>query len=427
MKKKQALGEEQKMGLIIGCIADDFTGGSDAASFLRKGGLSTLLINGDSYRDSGPGSGTQAVVLALKTRSAEPEEAVAQSAEALEWLLEQGAEKIYFKYCSTFDSTPRGNIGPVTDMLMERLDAPYTLLCPALPVNGRTVQEGVLYVNGVPLGESSMRFHPVNPMWESRIDRLMAPQSKYPCLVLDSGLMASGPAAVRDALSRAAAEAGHITAVPDYYDSRQGAELAENFGDLPLLTGGSGLLEHLARRASLGLEKEGTTEDFPDASGRRLILAGSCSAMTIKQVEAYLAAGGRAIRMEPEKLIRGEQKQEDFLRAIRETEEDLLIYSSAAPEELYRGEGAEQVSALLEGTMARLARAALDLGIKKLIVAGGETSGAVTRRLGFSRFYIGDDAAPGVPVMRPAEEPGLALALKSGNFGDENFFINTLV
>ena len=163
------------MGRIIGCIADDFTGGSDAASFLKKGGLSTLLINGDSYRGYRPGEDIRAVVVALKTRSIEPEAAADQSEAAAKWLLEQGAEKIYFKYCSTFDSTPRGNIGPVTDRLMELLDEPYTLLCPSLPVNGRKVKGGVLYVNGVPLGESSMRFHPVNPMSESRIDKLMAP------------------------------------------------------------------------------------------------------------------------------------------------------------------------------------------------------------------------------------------------------------
>lgn len=414
------------MGRIIGCIADDFTGGSDAASFLKKGGLSTLLINGDSYRGYRPGEDIRAVVVALKTRSIEPEAAADQSEAAAKWLLEQGAEKIYFKYCSTFDSTPRGNIGPVTDRLMELLDEPYTLLCPSLPVNGRKVKGGVLYVNGVPLGESSMRFHPVNPMSESRIDKLMAPQSKYPCLVPEGGLIGPGTETVKDMLSRAAAEAGHLTAVPDYYSSEQGAELAESFGELRLLTGGSGLLEHIARRERRKLGSGGAGGSFPKAEGRRLILAGSCSAMTQKQVGAYLAAGKKALRLKPEMLVSGEQRLEDLASALRECEEDLLIYSTAAPEEIYRGDGSKDISALLEGAMAELAAEALAGGIRKLIVAGGETSGAVTRRLGYSRFLIGEDAAPGVPVMCPAERRDVNIVLKSGNFGNEAFFIDAL-
>ena len=411
--------------LAVGCIADDFTGGSDAASFLKKGGLQTMLINGDAYRGSTLDGDTQAVVIALKTRSIEPEEAVRESEEAVTWLLEQGAEKIYFKYCSTFDSTDRGNIGPVTDRLMELMDQPYTVLCPALPVNGWTVREGILYVNGVPLGESHMRFHPVNPMTESKVELIMARQSKYPCITVDGALLDRGKEAVLEYISRAAAGAEHLTVVLDYYETEQGRRLAEYFDGLRLLTGGSGLLEYIAAESS---GREAKTEKKPDWNipGPRMILAGSCSSMTQKQVARYLESGKKALRLEPAKLISGEQKLEEVKAAVQSAKEDLLIYSTAAPEELCRSTEAWDVSALLENAMGDLACLAVKSGARKLIVAGGETSGAVTRKLGYSRFYIGEDAAPGVPVMTPVERPDLRLVLKSGNFGDEEFFLKTL-
>ena len=411
--------------LIIGCIADDFTGGSDAASFLKKGGLNTLLINGDAYHGCRVDGDTQAVVIALKTRSIEAEQAVKESEEAVSWLLEQGAEKIYFKYCSTFDSTDRGNIGPVTDRLMELMEQPYTVLCPALPVNGRTVKGGVLYVNGVPLGESHMRFHPVNPMTESKVEKIMARQSRYPCITVDSGLLALGKEAVKAYINRAAAGASHITAVVDYDRTEQGARLAEYFDELRLLTGGSGLLEFIAAGSGAGRGSE-EKEEQRAGTGKRIILAGSCSSMTQKQVARYLESGKRAMRIVPEKLLSGEQSLDDIKRDVAEAAEDLLVYSTAAPEELCRSTKEWDVSAMLENAMGELACCAVKAGTRKLIVAGGETSGAVTRKLGYSRFRIGEDAAPGVPVMTPLELPDMKLVLKSGNFGDEEFFLKTL-
>ena len=411
--------------MAIGCIADDYTGSSDAASFLKKGGLPTLLINGDAYLNCLLGEDTRAVVIALKTRSIEAAEAVRQSLAAVRWLLEQGAEKIYFKYCSTFDSTDKGNIGPVTDSLMELMDEPYTVLCPALPVNGRTVKDGILYVNGIPLGESHMRFHPLNPMTESKIENIMSRQSRYPCGTVDSRLLDSGKDKVKAYILQAAEAAGHATAVPDYFSTEQGARLAEYFADLRLLTGGSGLLEYIAGRES-ALERRDQKSHESPLPGRKLILAGSCSNMTQKQVAAYLHSGKKALRLNPEELISGRQKLEDVIKTVRETGEDLLVYSTAAPEEICRsGEGCD-VSAMLEKAMGLLAENALEAGVKKLIVAGGETSGAVTRKLGFARFHIGEDAAPGVPVMTPLEREDIRLVLKSGNFGDEDFFLNTL-
>lgn len=173
--------------LLLGCVADDFTGGSDAASHLAAGGLNTILCNGVPAPGFVPPEGCEAVVIALKSRTQETESAVADSMKAARWLAEQGAEQLYVKYCSTFDSRPCGNIGPIVDAILEAFNVPGTVLCPALPSNGRVVRDGILYVNGVPLAESPMKDHPLTPMWESRVAKLMEPQGKYACLEVVSG------------------------------------------------------------------------------------------------------------------------------------------------------------------------------------------------------------------------------------------------
>ncbi|WP_325199925.1 3-oxo-tetronate kinase [Oscillibacter sp.] len=407
-------------GLRIGCIADDFTGGSDAASFLRKAGLQTVLVDGAEGLGILKTLQAEAVVVALKSRSIPAAEAVSQTLAAARELLALGAGQLYFKYCSTFDSTPQGNIGPVTDALMELTESRYTLLCPSLPVNGRTVRDGILYVDGVPLGESPMRDHPVNPMTGSEIPALMKPQSRCPCLVL------GGPETWDGALAAALAEYPRFTLVPSYETDGDGERIARTFGGLPLLTGGSGLLEHLGRRLG-GSRAEGPPR--PASPGLpRLLLAGSCSAMTRRQVDAYLAGGKAAVRMEPDKLLQGLQTEEALRRAIQTADGDLLLYSTAAPDQVRHSQrrGAKAVSDLLEPLMGRLAVYGREAGFRRIVVAGGETSGAVIRALGACAFRIGEDAAPGVPELWPVDRPELCLALKSGNFGDEDFFLRAL-
>lgn len=412
----------KQSSLLIGCIADDFTGGSDAASFLRKAGLKTVLLNGTGNLDGVEALGPEAIVIALKSRSVPAELAVSQTRSAAKRLLERGAAHLYFKYCSTFDSTPKGNIGPVTDALMELTESKYTVLCPSLPVNGRTVKDGILYVNGIPLAESSMRNHPINPMTQSDISLWMAAQSRYPCFVLRGDSM--------DAALEKCAGAERFTVVPSYSTDADGARIAEKFGHLPLLTGGSGLLEHLGRLYGSKREEGSNSPAEQAASPRlpRLLLAGSCSAMTQKQVEAYLAQGKNAIRIEPDRLLSGEQTEESLRQAIRPADGDILLYSTAnaAQVQSYQRMGSEQVSALLETLMGRLAVYGRECGYRRIVVAGGETSGAVIRALNTGAFQIGEDVAPGVPELRPVNQPGFVLALKSGNFGDEAFFLHAL-
>ncbi len=402
---------------VLGCIADDFTGASDAASFLAKGGMSVRLYNGipEAREESGPEE--QAAVIALKSRTQDRKGAVEDSLKAAQFLLEKGAKQIYFKYCSTFDSTPQGNIGPVADRLMELLHAPYTLLCPALPVNGRTVEQGRLMVNGVPLDESPMRNHPLTPMWDCRISELMKPQSSYPCFVLSreetENFLPDG-------------QNGPFYLIPDYTETEDGVRIVKKFGSLPLLTGGSGLLEPLAKKWS-GCLKGTAKAPESGTDGYGILLAGSCSSATLEQIRWYREQGGSCIKMEPEALLSGMQTAESLWEEIKKTSEagkTPLIYSSDTPDKVkeYQRLGKERVASLLEGVTADLAARAAAEGYTRIICAGGETSGAVTKRLGFSSYWVGESVAPGVPVMTPAERPDIRLVLKSGNFGQEDFF-----
>ena len=421
--------------LRFGCIADDFTGASDAASFLVKGGMSVQLFNGIPSGDTVAAVNTDAVVIALKSRTQETKAAVKDSLEAIKWLKERGARQFYFKYCSTFDSTREGNIGPVADAVMEYLKVPYTILCPALPVNGRVVKEGRLYVNGVPLNESPMKDHPLTPMWESSIAKLIEPQSKYPSVELWGDELGISRDELSEKLlsklSESSKESGkdssHFYVIPDYRDDVDAHDIVRLFGDLGFITGGSGILEELASHLSKGE----TAGKMPESStpGRGILLAGSCSKATLGQIAYFMEHGGAAKKISPEKLISGEESIEDIWSFVEKNpDRDVLIYSSDTPENVKKTQslGQERIAGLLEDTEAEIAKRALKAGIKRIIVAGGETSGAVTKKLGFSSYIIGDSVAPGVPVMVPVEDKSVRLVLKSGNFGQPDFFERAL-
>lgn len=402
---------------VLGCIADDFTGASDAASFLVKGGMSVRLYNGIP-QNSESCSSAQAIVIALKSRTQETSSAVADSLQAARFLLDQGVKQIYFKYCSTFDSTPKGNIGPVADALMELTKSPCSILCPALPVNGRTVEDGKLMVNGVPLHESHMKNHPLTPMWDCRIDHLMAPQSKYRCMNISSDEL--------EHFSVESLKTTPIYLIPDYRTAEDGERIARVFSSLPLLTGGSGILEPLAKIWAKKLASSGTIP--PSATtGNALLLAGSCSKATLGQIAWYQSQGMPTYKLDPEAMINGKQTLEDaweFVMKYSAPNKTVLVYSSDTPERVreFQKMGAERVASILEGTTAALAARAVKAGFTRIITAGGETSGAVTKGLGFSSYWIGESVAAGVPIMVPAERPDIRLILKSGNFGQQDFF-----
>lgn len=408
----------------IGCIADDFTGGSDAASFLDKGGLKTLLYNGVPKTPLPENFSDGAVVIALKIRTAEREQALDEAEAALAWLQANKTEQYYFKYCSTFDSTPEGNIGPVTDRILDTLGESGTILCPALPVNGRQVRDGRLYVNGVPLDQSPMKDHPLTPMKDSRIDRLMAPQGAYQPVILPTNRMS--PEEIRKARKTLENSSEKFYLIPDYESETDLAKLVDAFGDLRFLTGGSGLLEGLAQKAAenIGKRPEGLLSIAENASNITLLLAGSCSVMTRKQIKVFLNAGGRGIFADPEKLLTGQLTEADLLTYIQKENGPVLIYSSVTPERLKKQTEKERrrIAELLENTMANLAYKSRMAGCTRLICAGGETSGAITKKLGYDSYYIGTSIAPGVPLLIPTASPQVRLILKSGNFGQEDFF-----
>lgn len=358
-----------------------------------------------------------AIVIALKSRTAPVEEAVGESLAAFAWLKQMGAAQLYLKYCSTFDSTPEGNIGPVIDAVMEQYGYDRTVLCPALPVNGRTVKNGILYVNGVPLGESAMRNHPLTPMRQSRLAQLMKPQGRHRCVEIEAG-------------GEMPEVAGKYYLIPDYYEEEHGDWIAERFGDLPFLTGGSGLVGALGRRYMDRQKKDPDKADgfYSGTEGKAILLAGSCSAVTLKQIADFERKGYPLCRIHPDELLAGIQNLDQIWQWLLTEGTDGLIYSSAEPEDLRKSQelGRERVASAIEQLLAGLAERAVKSGYTRVIVAGGETSGAVTKALGHDAFYIGPSVAPGVPVMIPVANSNLRLVLKSGNFGQEDFFERAL-
>lgn len=405
--------------LRIGCIADDFTGASDAASFLAKVGMRVLLFNGVPTQIP---TDADAAVIALKTRTAPVSIAVEQSRQALEHLRFAGAERLYIKYCSTFDSTPIGNIGPVCDLSIEMTKSRWTVLCPSLPVNGRTVRNGRLYVNGVPLDESTMKDHPLTPMWDSRLQELMRNQSRYPVFVLSPQETGQGRDAVQRLMECCPTP---FYVVPDYETDAHGVEIARVFEDQRLFTGGSGLLEALGGMLA-DSRKSMVLSGVPTAA---LVLAGSCSVTTRKQIECWQQSGRPRIHIDVLNLLHNEPREKERLLGFMwdHTGEDLLIDSSEDIESVrtYQTD-AYDVSERIERVMRTLAVQGHKMGIRRMIVAGGETSGAVTSALGYSIYRIGQCIAPGVPVMSPLEAPDVRLVLKSGNFGQDDFFLRAL-
>lgn len=406
--------------ICLGVIADDFTGAGDAASFLVKRGMKTILYT--RIPDALPDEDYDCIVIALKSRSVKPKEAILQTKEALHVLKKAKVEHYYFKYCSTFDSTPSGNIGVVLDYLMTELKVPYTILCPSLPVNGRTLKKGILYVNGVPLSESSMKHHPLNPMWDSFIPTLMKEQSQFPCYLISREMLENK--LVFEKIQEYQRNHEKFYLVPDYENDDDATLICDAFKDLRLMSGGSGLLEHLSYQEGM-IPSKLSHQSYHKA----IILCGSCSDMSRKQIQNYRSQGGITYPIDSKKLRDGTLCAKDVFDEVHQQEKTVLIYSDAIDknmEELSKAESFLFEAKLIENLMSDISIMANAKGYDKIIVAGGETSGAVTKALGYGAYQIGDVIAPGVPTLRPIDHNKLNLILKSGNFGDENFFEKAL-
>ncbi|MCC6870143.1 MAG: four-carbon acid sugar kinase family protein [Burkholderiales bacterium] len=416
--------------LHLGCIADDFTGATDLANNLVRAGMRVVQTIGVPAET--PTAEVDAVVIALKSRTIPASEAVAQSLAALTWLRRHGARQIYFKYCSTFDSTPAGNIGPVTEALLDALhDHPggrFTIATPAFPDNGRTVFHGHLFVGDRLLSESGMQNHPLTPMRDPDLVRVLQAQSRGQVGLVDYRVVAQGPEAIR-ARFAALQAAGIRVAIVDAIDNEDLLRLGPALAGLPLVTGGSGIAIGLP--ANFGLAPSPAASALPAASGRRAIVAGSCSRATGRQVQAFVQAGGAAFRIDPFAIAKGERVVDAALAWYdRQTgSEPALVYSTAEPDSVARAQaqlGVAAAGTLIEGALARIAQGVVARGVRQLVVAGGETAGACVQALGVTQLQIGPQIDPGVPwcYARTGGEGGVYvhLALKSGNFGADDFF-----
>lgn len=417
--------------MILGCIADDFTGATDLAALLVRAGVPVSLRIGLPSTPAIPGPADGVEVVALKIRSIPPDQAVAQALAALDWLRAGGARHVYWKYCSTFDSTARGNIGPVAQALMVRLRARQTLYVPSFPENGRRVFMGNMFVGDQPLAESPMKDHPLNPMRDSDLTRVLAAQlgdDADKVGLVDWPVIRRGARAIAEAMGRCST---HV--ICDAIDDSDLALLAQAAHHLPLLTGGSAFARHLpeAWRAAGLIGPAGGRDALPVLpQGPALVLSGSCSAMTRKQVASY-AAHAPALKLDPLRLATGEDGgMADWLATQLRAGAVPIIHGTAEPAEVAAAQaalGTERAGALVEETLARAATLARSLGVARFVVAGGETSGAITGALGVTALQVGAEIAPGVPWCLGEDSAGpVALALKSGNFGDEGFFDRAL-
>ena len=418
------------MTVLLGCIADDFTGGTDLAGMLVKAGMRTVQMIGVPQEPIG--DDIDAVVIALKSRTTPAAEAIEESLAALRWLQQAGCKQVYFKYCSTFDSTAKGNIGPVAEALMDALGSKFTIACPAFPANNRTIYKGYLFVGDQLLSESGMRNHPLTPMNDASLVRVLQAQVKGKVGLAEYSTVQKGEAAVRERFAALQAE-GCNFAVVDALSNDDLMSIGAACADMKLVTAGSGIalgLPQNFRRAGL-LADDLVADTLPPTGGLRAVISGSCSIATQGQVAAMRAAHP-SFNVDPFELARGS----DVVGAALAWAADhikagpVLIYATATPEAVKAVQaqlGAEKAGNLVEDAFAAIAKGLVGLGVGQLIVAGGETSGAVVKALGVSGLRIGPEIDPGVPwtvgITPDAKARPLALALKSGNFGTPDFFL----
>jgi len=418
----------------LGVIADDFTGATDIAGFLVNSGISTIQLFGVPGAARAPEA--DAYVVSLKSRSCPKDMAIRMSLDSLAWLRRIGCTHFYFKYCSTFDSTAEGNIGPVADALLERLGADFTVVCPSLPVNGRTVYKGYLFVHDELLHESGMRKHPVTPMRDSKLQRVLGSQTPGRVADIHTDIIDRGAGALKARLGEQK-ESGVRYVVLDTISDEHLRTIAEVVADYPLLTGGSGLGGAIAavhvdrgRVAGQGVSRKETSvahEEGYQSRGPAVILSGSCSTATNRQVQRYRTVGA-SVSVDPGRCVEDPGYTDELFEWAREHLEDQwapLLYATSSPESLVRSQaeyGGAAVGDAIEGVFGDLARRLVAAGVRNIIVAGGETAGRVVHSLGLEAVHIGPQIAPGVPWTR-AVDRDLCLALKSGNFGSDNFFV----
>lgn len=401
--------------MLLGCIGDDFTGSSDLANTLAKAGMRTVQYTGVP---SGPAAAdVEAGVVALKSRSIDPEEAVRLSLEALSWLQEQGCQQFFFKYCSTFDSTVEGNIGPVADALADVLGAHKVIVCPAFPGAGRSIYQGYLFVKDALLNESGMENHPLTPMTDPSLRRLMSAQSRHEVGLVPAEVVFEGAAAIADRLETEH-QAGNRMIVVDALRDVDLMAIGAAAKGLPLITGGSGVA--LGLPSNFGCSA-GVVKWHPQ-EGKAAILSGSCSTATRGQITHHLKTHP-GLKVDATRVIEGDLSAEEVALWLFETDGLPVAYSSTEPDEVRQIQekfGRDASAGAIEAFFGETAKRLVALGVTRLLTAGGETSGVVIESLGLDTLEIGPEIDPGVPALRARDD--LVVALKSGNFGGVDYF-----
>ena len=410
--------------LLLGCIADDFTGATDLANNLVRAGMRVVQTIG--IPNAPLSAEVDAVVVALKSRTIAPQDAIDQSLQALQWLQGQGAQQIYFKYCSTFDSTAQGNIGPVTEALMQALQTDFTIATPAFPDNGRTVFKGYLFVGDVLLNESGMQHHPLTPMTDANLVRVMQAQCTSKVGLLTHKTIAQGATAISQEITNLKQQGVRI-AIVDAVSNDDLMRLGPALKGMPLVTAGSGVAIGLPQ--NFGLSPTPQASVLPKASGLQAVVSGSCSQATNRQVAHFKATGRPTFLIDPLHL---KGSWEDLVQeALAWAQGHLasgpvLVYSTATPESVQAVQsqlGVEVAGHQVEQALAAIARGLVQQGVHQLVIAGGETSGACVQALSIEQLQIGPQIDPGVPWCH-AHTPmgGVHITLKSGNFGTDDFF-----
>jgi uncharacterized protein YgbK (DUF1537 family) len=417
------------MAVLLGCIADDFTGGTDLAGMLVKSGMKTIQLIGVPTEPAP--DDVDAVVIALKSRTNPAPEAIEESLRALEWLKSQGCQQFFFKYCSTFDSTPKGNIGPVAEALMKALDTKFTIACPAFPANKRSIYKGHLFVGDDLLSESGMRNHPLTPMTDSNLVRVLQQQVQSKVGLTDYSVVKGGAGVIQKRFADLQKD-GNQFSIVDALSDIDLYSIGAACADLPLVTGGSGIALGLPEN----FRKKGLLKIIGDASklgtvrGLKAVIAGSCSVATQEQVRV-MKEKSPAYFVDPLALVDGRDVVTEALEWVAQkiVKGPVLIYATSSPETVKSIQdkvGIEKAGEMVEHALAKIAKGLIKLGVGQLIVAGGETSGAVVKALGISGLRMGPEIAPGVPwtkaIFTEVNHDPLVLALKSGNFGSPQFF-----
>jgi len=414
---------------LLGCIADDFTGATDLANNLVRAGMRAIQTIGVPDRDLA--GDAEAVVVALKSRTIPAREAVAQSLDALRWLKARGARQFYFKYCSTFDSTSAGNIGPVIDALLDALEgagAGFTIATPAFPDNQRAVFKGHLFVGDVLLHESGMQHHPLTPMTDSNLVRVLQAQCTRRVGSIDYRVVARGAAAIRARIGELRAHGVGI-AIVDAISNHDLHAIGAAVRDMPLVTAGSGIA--IALPANFDIAPSDAAGALPPAHGLRAIVSGSCSAATQRQVASFVGSNLPAFRVDPLRIAAGVDVAAEALQWATPLLADstVLVYSTAEPADvtdIQQRLGVRQAGDMIEGMLATITRRLVERGVRQLVIAGGETAGACVQALGVAQLQIGSQIDPGVPWCHALTDVGgsaaIHLALKSGNFGSDDFF-----